>query len=69
MYVSTHDAGAYYTYNAATRNFEYESHEVRKGVLQRPAFPIRGNVTTLGGHPILFAARGSHGLWTASGKC
>lgn len=68
MYVSTHDAGAFYRYNAATGTFEYDRQEVRKGVLQRPIFPARANVTSVGEHPILFAARGSHGLWTAPGK-
>ncbi|PNF27945.1 hypothetical protein B7P43_G16446, partial [Cryptotermes secundus] len=68
MYVSTHDAGAFYWYNAAIGAFEYDRQEVRKGVLQRPVFPPRANVTSVGQHPILFAARGSHGLWTAPGR-
>jgi hypothetical protein len=68
MYVSSLDAGASYRYNAATRTFEYYRQEVRKGVLQRPVFPAGADVTSVGHHPILFAARGSHGLWTAPGK-
>uniref|UniRef100_A0A1A9WSL1 Vacuolar protein sorting-associated protein 62 n=1 Tax=Glossina brevipalpis TaxID=37001 RepID=A0A1A9WSL1_9MUSC len=66
MYVSAHDAGAYYTYNHLTGSFEFKKQETRKGILQRPNFPK--TVTTFDDHPVLFAAKGSHGLWTAPGK-
>ncbi|KAG7200595.1 hypothetical protein KM043_001154 [Ampulex compressa] len=67
MYVSAHDAGAFYHYNPRSGTFVYESQETRKGIFQKPIFPER--VYTAGGsHPILFSARGSHGLWTAPGK-
>ncbi|XP_073840378.1 uncharacterized protein isoform X2 [Musca autumnalis] len=66
MYVSAHDAGAYYTYNRLTGSFEFKRQETRKGILQRPNFPK--TVTTFNDHPVLFAAKGSHGLWTAPGK-
>ncbi|KAM7357448.1 uncharacterized protein ACRADG_002798 isoform 2-T7 [Cochliomyia hominivorax] len=66
MYVSAHDAGAYYVYNRLTGSFEYKRQETRKGILQRPNFPK--TVTTFNDHPVLFAAKGSHGLWTAPGK-
>ncbi|XP_062558331.1 uncharacterized protein LOC134223208 [Armigeres subalbatus] len=66
MYVSAHDAGAYYSYERLTGTFEYRSQETRKGILQRPTFPK--TVITSGNHPVLFAAEGSHGLWTAPGK-
>uniref|UniRef100_A0A1A9Z679 Vacuolar protein sorting-associated protein 62 n=1 Tax=Glossina pallidipes TaxID=7398 RepID=A0A1A9Z679_GLOPL len=66
MYVSAHDAGAYYTYNHLTGSFEFKKQETRKGILQRPNFPK--TVTTFNDHPVLFAAKGSHGLWTAPGK-
>ncbi|XP_033341958.1 uncharacterized protein LOC117229525 [Megalopta genalis] len=67
MYVSAHDAGAYYRYDLRSGTFVYESQETRKGIFQKPIFPER--VFTAGGsHPILFSARGSHGLWTAPGK-
>ncbi|XP_055845616.1 uncharacterized protein LOC129911740 isoform X2 [Episyrphus balteatus] len=66
MYVSAHDAGAYYTYNHLTGSFEFRKQETRKGILQRPNFPK--TVTTFVNHPVLFAAKGSHGLWTAPGK-
>ncbi|XP_055909261.1 uncharacterized protein LOC129944098 [Eupeodes corollae] len=66
MYVSAHDAGAYYTYNHLTGSFEFRKQETRKGILQRPNFPK--TVTTFLNHPVLFAAKGSHGLWTAPGK-
>nr|XP_012153425.1 PREDICTED: uncharacterized protein LOC100883643 isoform X2 [Megachile rotundata] len=67
MYVSAHDAGAFYRYDLRSGTFVYESQETRKGIFQKPIFPER--VFTAGGsHPILFSARGSHGLWTAPGK-
>lgn len=67
MYVSAHDAGAFYRYDARTNTFVFQSQETRKGIFQKPTFPER--VFTSGGsHPILFSARGSHGLWTAPGK-
>ncbi|XP_055620946.1 uncharacterized protein LOC129765100 isoform X2 [Toxorhynchites rutilus septentrionalis] len=66
MYVSAHDAGAFYSYERLTGTFEYRTQETRKGILQRPTFPK--TVITSGNHPVLFAAEGSHGLWTAPGK-
>ncbi|CAK9795635.1 Vacuolar protein sorting-associated protein 62 [Anthophora plagiata] len=67
MYVSAHDAGAFYRYDLRSGIFIYESQETRNGIFQKPIFPER--VFTAGGsHPILFSARGSHGLWTAPGK-
>ncbi|XP_017956001.1 uncharacterized protein LOC108651076 isoform X2 [Drosophila navojoa] len=66
MYVSAHDAGAYYSYSHLTGAFEFRRQETRKGILQRPNFPK--TVTTFNNHPVLFAAKGSHGLWTAPGK-
>lgn len=66
MYVSAHDAGAYYSYDRLTGSFEFRSQETRKGILQRPTFPR--TVVTSTNHPVLFAAQGSHGLWTAPGK-
>lgn len=66
MYVSAHDAGAYYTYDRLTGTFEYKSQETRKGILQHPNFPK--TVVTSENHPILFAAEGSHGLWGSPGK-
>ncbi|KAL0114705.1 hypothetical protein PUN28_011780 [Cardiocondyla obscurior] len=67
MYVSAHDAGAFYQYDPQNGTFIYESQETRKGLFQKPTFPEK--VYTAGGsHPILFSARGSHGLWTAPGK-
>ncbi|CAD6236170.1 GSCOCG00008084001-RA-CDS [Cotesia congregata] len=67
MYVSAHDAGAYYRYDVRSGTFIYESQETRKGIFQKPIFPERV-FTSSGSHPILFSAKGSHGLWTAPGK-
>lgn len=67
MYVSAHDAGAFYRYEPRTKTFVYESQETRKGIFQKPIFPARV-FTSEDSHPVLFSARGSHGLWTAPGK-
>ncbi|KAG5672685.1 hypothetical protein PVAND_002795 [Polypedilum vanderplanki] len=66
MYVSAHDAGAFYTYDRLTGTFEYKSQETRKGYLQHPTFPK--TIITSENHPVLFAAEGSHGLWGSPGK-
>ncbi|XP_011312656.1 uncharacterized protein [Fopius arisanus] len=67
MYVSAHDAGAFYRYDLRTGTFVYESQETRKGIFQKPIFPEHV-FTSAGSHPVLFSAKGSHGLWTAPGK-
>lgn len=66
MYVSAHDAGAYYTYDRLTGTFEFKNQETRKGLLQQPVFPK--TVVTSDNHPVLFSAEGSHGLWSMPGK-
>lgn len=66
MYVSAHDAGAYYAYERLTGTFDFRRQESRKGILQHPNFPK--TVITSKNHPVLFSAQGSHGLWTAPGK-
>lgn len=66
MYVSAHDAGAYYQYERLTGTFDFRRQETRKGILQHPNFPR--TVITSKNHPVLFSAQGSHGLWTAPGK-
>lgn len=70
MYVSAHDAGAFYTYDRLTGTFEFKSQETRKeasiNLLQHPVFPK--TVITSDNHPVLFAAEGSHGLWASPGK-
>lgn len=66
MYVSAHDAGAYYTFDRLTGTFEFKRQETRKGILQQPNFPK--TVITSDSHPVLFSAEGSHGLWATPGK-
>eukprot|EP00102_Acyrthosiphon_pisum_P013400 XP_008182958.2 PREDICTED: LOW QUALITY PROTEIN: vacuolar protein sorting-associated protein 62 [Acyrthosiphon pisum] len=68
MYVSVHDAGAFYGFDRNRRKFVFNRQEVRKGFLQKPKFPEVVHLTDEGNHPVLFAAKGSHGLWTAPGK-
>ncbi|XP_025410995.1 vacuolar protein sorting-associated protein 62-like [Sipha flava] len=68
MYVSVHDAGAFYRFDRNRRKFVFDRQEVRKGFLQKPKFPEVVHLTDEGNHPVLFAAKGSHGLWTAPGK-
>lgn len=55
MYVSAHDAGAYYSYDSLTGSFAFRNQETRKGILQKPNFPK--TVTTSTNHPVLFAAQ------------
>lgn len=65
MYVSTHDSGVYYKYEHRSRLFKYNRQVVRKMIAARPQFPPIVRTTT--GRPVLFAALGSHGLWSAPG--
>ncbi|XP_048516377.1 uncharacterized protein LOC105690934 isoform X2 [Athalia rosae] len=67
MYVSAHDAGAFYRFDDVNKTFVYEGQETRKGIFQKPIFPVRV-YTTGSTHPVLFSAKGSHGLWTTPGK-
>lgn len=66
LYLAVHDAGVYYQYDEKRRYFKYESKIIRKGVAQVPKFPQI--VRAQGGHPVLFSAYGSHGLWGAPGE-
>lgn len=54
MYVSAHDAGAYYTYNPIAGTFDFKKQETRKGIFQKPSFPK--TVRTSKNHPVLFSA-------------
>ncbi|KAF4518892.1 hypothetical protein B566_EDAN015284 [Ephemera danica] len=73
MYVSTHEAGALYSLppdsqHRGGRTWTYSGHELRRGGrLQNPRFPRRG-FALQSGRPVLFAAKGSHGLWTLPGR-
>ena len=68
MYVSTHDVGAFYTYSKTYNHFKFEKREIRKGILQRPMFPPIMRLMAPDQRPVLFSARGSHGLWTGPGR-
>lgn len=45
--------------------YKYKKQVVRKGIVVRPKFPRLLQLSQ--GRPVLFAALGSHGLWTAPG--
>ncbi|XP_060524439.1 uncharacterized protein LOC132700880 [Cylas formicarius] len=66
MFLSVHDTGSFYTYDRKNNIFKYESNVPRKGVAQVSKFPPF--VRIQGGHPVLFSAKGSHGLWSAPGE-
>jgi len=70
MYVSTHEAGALYLAPVHPKGqmWDFKGYEVRKGIkIGTPRFPkVAFNLGT--GRPALFAARGSHGLWTQPGE-
>ncbi|XP_017774699.1 PREDICTED: uncharacterized protein LOC108561302 [Nicrophorus vespilloides] len=65
IFLSVHDSGVYYKYNPVKKKFKYKHQVTRKGIVQRPKFPP--TVRTSRGHPILFSAKGSHGLWSSPG--
>uniref|UniRef100_A0A0P4W0D0 Vacuolar protein sorting-associated protein 62 n=1 Tax=Scylla olivacea TaxID=85551 RepID=A0A0P4W0D0_SCYOL len=66
MYVSAHTFGAYYTYDATNNRFIYEYEDTREGIPMSPVYPKIIQLSG-GSHPILYSARGSHGLWGAEG--
>ncbi|KAG5892843.1 hypothetical protein JTB14_032436 [Gonioctena quinquepunctata] len=66
MYLSVHDVGTYYTYNEAGKYFKLDEQRNRKVHLKVPKYP--NIVRTQGEHPVLFAAQGSHGLWSSPGE-
>ncbi|XP_045139261.1 uncharacterized protein LOC123520762 isoform X2 [Portunus trituberculatus] len=65
MYVSAHTFGAYYTYDAKNHRFIYEDEDTREGISMSPVYPKI--IHFAGSHPILYSAKGSHGLWGAEG--
>ncbi|KAH1022520.1 putative vacuolar protein sorting-associated protein TDA6 [Dendroctonus ponderosae] len=65
LFLSVHDAGAYYAYQRNTNTFRFQAKMERKGVAQVPSYPEF--IRLQGGHPVLFAAEGSHGLWSTPG--
>ncbi|XP_059490480.1 uncharacterized protein LOC132205448 isoform X2 [Neocloeon triangulifer] len=70
MYVSTHEAGALYLAPMfqSERIWNFKGYEVRKGIkIGTPRFP-KSAFNLDSGRPVLFAAKGSHGLWTLPGR-
>ncbi|XP_037082856.1 putative vacuolar protein sorting-associated protein TDA6 [Pollicipes pollicipes] len=65
IYPSAHDFGAYYTYNPTTRDFRLTSQN------NRGRFPVSPEYAPIlkvrGTHPVLYVAKGSHGLWPDAG--
>ncbi|XP_076268014.1 uncharacterized protein LOC143201042 isoform X2 [Rhynchophorus ferrugineus] len=66
LFLAVHDAGVYYTYERDNNVFKFESKMPRKSVAQVPTYPAY--IRLQGGHPVLFAAKGSHGVWSAPGE-
>lgn len=64
IYVHVHDSGAYYTFDPLLRLFKFKRQDT-ENIAVRPNFPPI--VRTIAGRPILFAANGSHGLWSTPG--
>jgi hypothetical protein len=70
MYVSTHEAGALYLapLQYPGQIWDFKGYEVRKGIkIGSPRFP-KNAFNLSSGRPVLFAAKGSHGLWTFPGQ-
>jgi hypothetical protein len=70
MYVSTHEAGALYLapLRYPGQVWDFKGYEVRKGIkIGTPRFP-KNAFNLSSGRPVLFAAKGSHGLWTLPGQ-
>ncbi|KAI4458571.1 protein eva-1 [Holotrichia oblita] len=66
LFLALHDIGIYYTYDPVSKIFINSGYLNQKGITQTSEFP--SVVRTLEGRPILFAAKGSHGFWSAPGK-
>lgn len=65
MFLSVHNVGVYYAYDKLSRSFVLMSTPVR-GVSQVQEPPP--NIRLVHKHPLLFAAKGSHALWSSPGK-
>ncbi|XP_039282624.1 LOW QUALITY PROTEIN: putative vacuolar protein sorting-associated protein TDA6 [Nilaparvata lugens] len=63
MYVSVHSFGSYYKFDETRNQFILHGRMAR----YRPQFPKTVNLIQ-GSHPVLFAAKGSHGLWATPGR-
>ncbi|KAJ8965925.1 hypothetical protein NQ317_005503 [Molorchus minor] len=65
MFLAVHDAGVDYQYDENGRYFKFESKVFRRGA---PGAKISADSTLGRGHPVLFSAYGSHGLWASPGE-
>lgn len=66
LYLAVHDGGVYYNYDPLREIFKYEAQVDGKGVVPAQKYPPI--VRLQNGHPVLFSAYGSHGLWAAPGE-
>lgn len=68
MYVSTHNFGAFYTFDHQLNRFIYSGKDVRKGLelAITPNYPY--SIQMAGSRPVLYSTKGSHGLWAAAGN-
>jgi len=77
MYLGVHSFGAWYLWNAVTGKFEFSRGEelkrktrTRSGRLldMRMEVEYPQEVSLEAGHPAVFSANGSHGVWAQEGK-
>lgn len=73
LYLSAHDSGGYYIFDKNQGVFRFVTQDLQKGGLKemlfvKANFPKYVKLATSYGHPKLFAANGSHGLWPSAGK-
>jgi len=75
IYVGVHSFGAWYSWNENTRKFYFVEGEpvIRKTVKHGKIFPVKMEVEyppellLEDGHPAVFSANGSHGVWADAG--
>lgn len=66
LFLSVHNTGVYYSYDSHRKYFKFEYTVSKKRANQVHKFPEI--LRTQAEHPVVFAAKGSHGLWAAAGE-
>ncbi|CAH1971012.1 unnamed protein product [Acanthoscelides obtectus] len=65
LFLAVHNSGAYYTWDEKQKYFRHEK-DAEKPIIPLPKVPPI--LKTQGGHPVIFSATGSHGLWASPGE-